>query len=139
MANTFHLRIVCSNRIFFDGQAQAIIVPTIDGEYEVMAHHAPAGIAVETGEIRLKHEDGTGESAVITPGFLETVHNRTQMYVYTCERLDEIDERRAVEAKERAEEQLRQKQSQLEYYHSRASVARAMARLKAVSKYRSGK
>ena len=37
------------------------------------------------------------------------------------------------EAKERAEEQLRQKQSIQEYYHSRASLARAMKRLKATS------
>ena len=37
------------------------------------------------------------------------------------------------QAKERAEEQLRQKQSIQEYYHSRASLARAMTRLKATS------
>ena len=37
------------------------------------------------------------------------------------------------EAKQRAEERLRQKQSIHEYYHSRAALARAMARLKATS------
>ena len=37
------------------------------------------------------------------------------------------------EAKERAEEQMRQKQSIREYYHSRASLSRAMARLKGTS------
>ena len=39
------------------------------------------------------------------------------------------------EAKERAEEQLRQKQSIQEYYHSQASMARAMTRLKLSSRY----
>ena len=39
--------------------------------------------------------------------------------------------KRAEEAKERAEEQLRQKQSIQEYYLSQASMARAMTRLKA--------
>ena len=39
------------------------------------------------------------------------------------------------EAKERAEEQMRQKQSIQEYYHSRASLSRALTRLKATSKY----
>ncbi len=38
------------------------------------------------------------------------------------------------EAKERAEEKLRQKTSIQEYYHSRASLARAMARLAAAKK-----
>jgi F-type H+-transporting ATPase subunit epsilon len=46
---------------------------------------------------------------------------------------EEIDKARALEAKERAEEQLRQKQSMREYHHSRASLARAMVRLKATS------
>lgn len=51
----------------------------------------------------------------------------------TAERPEEIDKVRAEEAKERAQEQLRQKQSIQEYYHSRASLARAMTRLKATS------
>jgi len=54
--------------------------------------------------------------------------------VETAERPEEIDEVRAKEALERAEEQLRQKQSIREYYHSRASLARAMTRLKATSR-----
>ena len=48
----------------------------------------------------------------------------------SAEKPEEIDVRRAEEAKERALEQLRQKQSIQEYYHSSASLARAMARLK---------
>ena len=45
--------------------------------------------------------------------------------------LQQIRLERAEEAKERAEEQLRQKQSIQEYYLSQASMARAMTRLKA--------
>ena len=44
--------------------------------------------------------------------------------------------RRAEEAKERAQEQLRQKQSIQEYYRSKASLARAMSRLKVGKKDR---
>ena len=47
------------------------------------------------------------------------------------ERPEDIDLKRAQEAKERAKEQLRQKQSIEEYYISRAALARAMSRLKA--------
>lgn len=55
------------------------------------------------------------------------------LLVETAEKPEEIDVRRAEEAKQRAEERLRQKQSIHEYYHSRAALARAMARLKATS------
>ena len=43
-------------------------------------------------------------------GFMEIVNNRVTMLVDTAEQPEEIDIRRAEEAKERAEEQLRQKQ-----------------------------
>ena len=66
-------------------------------------------------------------------GFVEIVNNRVTLLVETAEHPEEIDIARAREAKERAEEQLRQKQSIQEYYHSRASLARAMTRLKATS------
>jgi len=61
------------------------------------------------------------------------MNNRATVIVDTCESPEDIDVRRAKEAKERAEEQLRQKQSIQEYYRSKASLARAMERLKASS------
>ena len=47
---------------------------------------------------------------------------------------EEIDIRRAQEAKERAEEQLRQKQSIQEYHMNQMALARAMTRLKVTHK-----
>ena len=48
----------------------------------------------------------------------------------TAERPEDIDVRRAQEQQERAQEQMRQKQSIQEYYHTQASLARAMTRLR---------
>ena len=64
-------------------------------------------------------------------GFAEIMNNRVSVLVNTAERPEDIDVKRAEEAKERAEERLRQKQSIQEYHLSQASLARAMARLKA--------
>ena len=55
-------------------------------------------------------------------------HQRTVGII--AEHPEEIDRKRAEAAKKRAEERLRQKQSIREYYHSKAALARAMARLK---------
>ena len=52
------------------------------------------------------------------------------MLVDTAERPEEIDEKRAQEALERAQEELRQKQSIEEYYVTQATLARALSRLK---------
>lgn len=53
-----------------------------------------------------------------------------EVIVDTAEYPEEIDARRAEEAKIRAEEAMRQKQSILEYNHSQAALSRAMTRLK---------
>ncbi|MBQ3904616.1 MAG: ATP synthase F1 subunit epsilon, partial [Eubacterium sp.] len=46
------------------------------------------------------------------------------------QRPEEIDAERAEEAKQRAEEELRQKHSLLEYHESQMNLGRAMERLK---------
>ena len=55
--------------------------------------------------------------------------------VDTVERPEDVDIVRAKEAKARAEERLRQKQSRMQYYHTQAALSRAMARLKVTAKY----
>ena len=63
-------------------------------------------------------------------GFVEIVNNRVTLIVDTAEKPEDIDVRHAREQKERAEEQLRQQQSIQQYYHTQASLARAMNRLR---------
>ena len=63
-------------------------------------------------------------------GSIEIVNNRVTLLVESVERPEEIDIARAQEAKERALEKIRQKQSIQEYYHTQASLSRAMARLR---------
>ena len=62
------------------------------------------------------------------------MNNRATILVETAERPEDIDMVRAREAKERAEEQLRQKLSEKEYHHVKSSLARAMARLSETSR-----
>ena len=66
---------------------------------------------------------------------MEVADNQAKLLVDTAERPEDIDAIRAREALERAEEQLRQKQSMQEYYVSKASLARAMARMKASKRH----
>ena len=133
-SNSFYLKIPRANRVLYSGRCRSIIVPEYDGQKEILAHHEDMVIAVNDGEMRFQPEGSDNwEYAVVGIGFVEIVNNRVTLLVESAERPEEIDVARAREAKERAEEQMRQKQSIHEYYHSRASLARAMARLKATS------
>ncbi len=134
--NTFSLKIIASDKVFYDGKCGIVIVPALDGEQAIMAHHEDMVIATQVGEVRFKEqEQDEWREAVVGIGFVHIANNRVTMLVDTAERPEDIDEVRARQAKERAEEQLRQKQSIEEYHVSQASLARAMIRLKEAGKY----
>ena len=109
MQNTFGLEIYAANRQFFSGRAQSLIIPAEDGQKEFLAHHANMICAIVPGELRFQD---------------------AKLFCLTVERPEEIDIRRAEEARDRAEEQLRQQQSIVEYHRSQAALARAMTRLR---------
>ena len=133
MARTFELSVMTPEREFFSGQVEALSVDGLDGQFSVLAGHAPMVAALEIGTLRIK-QDGQWREAVNSEGFMEVLNNRVVVFVQTCEWPEEIDLQRAQEAKRRAEELLRQKQSLLEYGGSKIALARAMARLSASSK-----
>lgn len=132
--NTFYLKVIACDRVFFEGKCTQVVLPLFDGQKAIQAHHENMVFAVEVGELVIQKEDGTMVTGVTGTGFAQIINNRATVIVDTCEYPEEIDIRRAKEAKERAEEQLRQKQSIEEYHVSKASLARAMARLKAGNK-----
>lgn len=127
----FGLKIIATNRVFYEGRAKFIVLPQSDGEIAVMAGHEDAMIAIVPGELRYQTEDSDEwHFAAVSGGFAQVINNRVTVLVLTAEMPEEIDERRAMEAKEIAQEQLRQKMSQHQYYRTQASLSRAMSRLK---------
>ena len=121
-ARAFTLEILTPDRQFYVGPAESLVMPIVDGLYGVEAGHAPEVTALEPGDLKFK-VDGEWKTAVITDGFAEVMPDYVILLASSVEWPDEIDERRAEEAKLRAEERLRQKQSIQEYYHSSASLA----------------
>ena len=128
---TFWLKVIASDRVAYNGRCQKVIVPAADGgQMGILADHENMVIAIEVGEAKMQLEDGMWETLAVGTGFLEVVNNRVTMLVQTAEKPEEIDARRAEERREVMEEKLRQKQRIQEYYHTKASLARAMNRLK---------
>ena len=81
-------------------------------------------VAIVPGELRYEDADGNKVVAAVSNGFVEMINNRAKLFCLSVERPEEIDIRRAQEAKERAEEQLRQKQSIQEYHMNQLALAR---------------
>ena len=134
--NTFKLKIVASNKTFFDGECVSLTLPIADGgEMGFLANHENTVAPIEFGELRILNDKNERIEAFISGGFIEFFDNSATVVCISVESPEEIDERRANEAKGRAEEALRQKQSLFEYHQSKNDLARAMERLKVKNRH----
>ena len=129
---TFWLKVIASDHVFYNGNCEALVVPAHDGEVGIRPHREAMILAIQEGELKFRIPgEQEYHHAVVGLGIVQVANNRVTVVVDTAERPEDIDEVRAKQALERAKEQLRQKQSIREYYMSKASMARALSRLKA--------
>ena len=133
MSDLFKLKIIATDKLFYDGEADSIIFPAPDGTRQNMAHHENMVIAGCEGILKIRFEkDGEWRSAVVGKGFVDVKDNTAMLITESAEWPEDIDRVRALAAMERAKEQLRQDQSIQEYNASRAALARALLRLSQV-------
>ena len=134
MATTFYLENIASDRKFFTGECEEMVFPAIDGSRGILPGHEAMITALEAGEMKFK-VNGQWKYAAVSEGFVEIMPNNVILLADTVELPEEIDINRANEAKLRAQEKLRQKQSIKEYYQTQASLNRAMNRLKVTARH----
>lgn len=134
MAKTFYLEIITSNRIFFKGDCEHLVITAIDGHLGILAGHEPLVTCLPTGELKYMVE-GEWKYAAISEGFIEVLPDRAVILADSCELPEEIDIKRAEEERDRAQEMLRQQQSIREYYETQAALNRAINRLKISQKH----
>lgn len=129
--SSFDLRVIAINKVFFDGKCRQVIVTGADGLVGIMAHHENAVIALVEGSLQIELPDGTWVEAASGIGHVQILNNRVTIILDFAEKPEEIDEKRAQEAMERATEAMKHKQSIQEFHMSQANISRAMARLAA--------
>lgn len=129
MPAKYTLEIITPERIFFRGEVESVVIPTPDGYMSIQKMHEPMVAAITVGDMKLQI-DGEWKQCTTTDGFVEVRPDETIIFSQAVEWPEEIDMRRAQEAKERAEERLRQKESHQEYMQNQIALARAMVRLR---------
>ncbi|MBQ9557311.1 MAG: ATP synthase F1 subunit epsilon [Clostridia bacterium] len=131
---TFHLRILAADRPFFEGECASLRVQLEDGQYGVLAGHAPTVAAVMPGVMRYSLPDGSSETVYVSDGILRVGREDVLVLTSTAERPDEIDAKRAERSLEAAREAILHRRTEEEYKQAQARLARAVARLKAKGK-----
>ena len=131
--STFNLHVVALDRVFYDGPCDTLTIPAVDGEKGILAGHEPMVMAITAGEMRFSAE-GQQHTAAVGCGFAEITGDKVVVITDFAQKPEEIDIEHAERAKVRAEERIREKKSQIEFAHSQAELARAMAKLKVARK-----
>ena len=129
MPAKYTLEIITPERVFFFGEVESTVIPTPDGYRSIQKMHEPMVSALAVGDLRL-NIDGEWRVCTTSEGFVEVRPDETIIFSQAVEWPEEIDMLRAQEARERAEERLRQKQSYQEYMQNQIALARAMVRLR---------
>ncbi|MGA2158836.1 MAG: F0F1 ATP synthase subunit epsilon [Dehalococcoidia bacterium] len=132
---TTKLEIVTAERQVFSEDVTTIIAEGIDGQMTILPKHAPLITMLAPGELVIR-KDGEEMYMSITGGFLEVRPEKVIVLADACERSDEIDIERAMEAKKRAEERLKNLTTEIDQSRAEAALRRSMARLRVVEKRR---
>ena len=129
MADAIELEIVTPDKLLVHEQVESVEIPGKAGYIGVLPGHAPLITELTIGEISYKHK-GTTEHLSVAWGFAEVLPEKVTILAQTAERVQDIDVKRAEEAKARAEATLQKGAPDLDYQATLDAIKRAEVRLK---------
>ena len=129
--NDFTLRIITPDRMFYEGPVKMVEFDTVDGEVGILPGHIPMTFIIRPGVLTIT-EDAETKTAALHAGFAEVLQERVTILAEIIEWPEEIDEDRAKEAKERAEERLRGGGEGTDIGRAEIALRRALTRIEAL-------
>ena len=129
------LEIITAERQVYSDEVDMVIAPGVDGQLGILPKHAPLMTMLKPGELTIR-KDGQDTYVAVSGGFMEVLGNRVSVLADACERSDEIDEERAQQAMQRAQERLANRGSDMDMEKAMASLHRAQVRVALVRRRR---
>ena len=125
-----HLEIITPERRVYDDDVDMVVAPASEGYVGILPHHAPLFTTLGPGEFRVKR-GGVEEALAVFGGFMEVRANHVVVLTESAEHGEEIDRRRAEEARESAQRALAAgPASAADEMRARAALQRALIRLR---------
>ncbi len=138
MSIRVHVDVVSAEELIFSGETDFAVFPGEAGELGIYPRHTPLLTRIKPGTVRLKVPDSDEyELVYVSGGMLEVQPNLITMLADTAIRAHDLDEAKALEAKRRAEEALKDRSSDVGYASAEAELSQAVAQLQALKKLRS--
>jgi len=129
--------IVSQDRTVFEGLADIVIAPGIEGEMGILPNHAPLLSTLRLGIMKVRYK-GEERDFTISGGVIEVQPDIVTVLADAAENVEEIDIARAEAARRRAEEMLEQgpPPDVDAYLAMEAALRRSNLRLDAAKRYR---
>ena len=125
----FHLKIVTPDGLIYDGQAEELLVRTINGDVGILARHMNYVAPLGMGQAVIV-SGGQRRTAACIGGMVSVSKGEVTLVPTTFEWADEIDAERAQRARQEAEERLRAlDRSDEQFRIAEAKLKRALTRL----------
>lgn len=136
---TIHLDVVSAEESIFSGLAEFVAAPAVMGEVGIYPFHAPMITKIKPGAVRVKVPNQEEEVLIfVSGGLLEVQPGVITVLADTAIRGQDLDEASALEAKQRAEEAMQNRSSEIDYAQAQSELAEAVAQLRAIQKLRKG-
>lgn len=120
----------------FKGEIDQVTVNTEMGEITILPNHLPLVSIVQPGELLIK-QDKKEIPLAVYGGFLEVKNNNEIILLADAgEKVEEIDEAKAEEARVKAEQILKEKFNTADYEDAALNLAKELARIRIAKKYK---
>ncbi|ABF14124.1 F0F1 ATP synthase subunit epsilon [Candidatus Palibaumannia cicadellinicola] len=129
---TYHLYVVSAEKQIFSGLVEKIQVTGIEGDLGIFPRHTPLLTQIKPGLIYLVTEDGKTEYIYISGGILEVQLNIVTVLADTAIRGEDLDEKRAINSKLQAQENIKNLNYDMSYTQASVELAKALAKLRVI-------
>jgi F-type H+-transporting ATPase subunit epsilon len=123
----FRLKIITPKGIYKEVDIEILNIRTTSGQIGILASHLPLASGVEISEMNYV-ENGQRKHFSVSGGFVYVGEDETTLIVNAIESPEEIDLRRAEEAKDRAEKRLLKK-TDVDLKRAEVALKRALTRI----------
>jgi F-type H+-transporting ATPase subunit epsilon len=128
MSETIRLEIVTPEKTVYSEDVEMVTLPAVEGQMGVLPHHVRLVTQLIPGEMIVR-KSGHDDFLAVGEGLVEVTEERVSVVTNMAISLENIDEAKAEEARERAAARLREKISSEEVASVNASLARSLAQL----------
>ena len=133
---TIHVDIVSAEGEIFSGEAAMVFAPAAMGDIGIAPRHAPLLTTLRPGEVRVQLPGGEEQFFFVGGGAIEVQPHLVTVLADTALRAKDIDEAAALQAKQRAEEALKDRGDKIDVAKAQVELAMAVAQIKAIEKLR---